>query len=135
MKGFHFSMDTRFYVLIILPLLISITLIRNLKLLAPFSQVANVAMFIGIGIILYYIFQDFPGLKKASIIAPPSRYTLFIGTTLFALEAVGVVSMSQLEYFMAESYSNLYGDFSIIIFLCNGHRVCRLQMKLRILLS
>lgn len=75
-------------------MLIAITLIRNLKFLAPFSQAANVAMFLGIGILLYYIFQNFPSVGSVKVIGPPMRYTLFIGTTLFALEAVGVVSIA-----------------------------------------
>ncbi len=85
-------MDSRIYMLIALPLLVAITLIRNLKLLAPFSQAANVAMFAGLGIILYYIFQSFPSIDSVQPFGPPIRYTLFLGTTLFALEAVGVVS-------------------------------------------
>lgn len=75
-----------------LPPLIVITLIRNLKLLAPFSQVANFAMFAGLGVVLYYVFQEFPPINNVKYVGPPMRYTLFIGTTLFALEAVGVVS-------------------------------------------
>ena len=75
-----------------MPFLIAITLIRNLKLLAPFSQIANVAMFVGIGIVLYYIFENFPGITSEKLVGPPIKYTLFIGTTLFAMEAVGVVS-------------------------------------------
>lgn len=85
-------MDTRIYTLILTPLLIAITLIRNLKLLAPFSQAANFAMFLGLGILLYYIFQEFPSIGSVNFVGSPIRYTFFIGTTLFALEAVGVVS-------------------------------------------
>lgn len=87
------QLDTRVYMLMSLPPLVAITLIRNLKLLAPFSQAANVAIFIGLGIVLYYIFQDFPSMDSVDFVGPPMRYTLFIGTTLFALEAVGVVSI------------------------------------------
>ncbi|KAK7601201.1 hypothetical protein V9T40_008642 [Parthenolecanium corni] len=89
-KGLGYEMEARTYMLIILPLLIAITLIRNLKLLAPFSQAANFAMFLGLGILLYYIFQNFPSINSDKLVGPPMRYTLFIGTTLFALEAVGV---------------------------------------------
>lgn len=84
-------MDTRIYMLMCLPPLVAITLIRNLKLLAPFSQAANVAIFIGLSIVLYYIFQNFEMAPGVENVGPPMRYTLFIGTTLFALEAVGVV--------------------------------------------
>ena len=88
---FGFEMDTRIYMLICLPLLVALTLIRNLKLLAPFSQAANVAMFVGLGIVLYYVFRNFEVEPSVKNIGNPMDYTLFIGTTLFALEAVGVV--------------------------------------------
>ena len=77
----------------LLPFLVAITLIRNLKLLAPFSQIANVAMFVGLGTVLYYIFEQFPAITSEKLVGPPMKYTLFIGTTLFALEAFGVVSV------------------------------------------
>lgn len=73
---------------------ILINMIRNLKLLAPFSSLANVLTFVSFGIILYYIFKG--GLPEfSSLPSFGSLYTfpLFFGTTLFALEAVGVVSI------------------------------------------
>lgn len=87
----YFTLDLHLYMLVILIPLISITLIRNLKLLAPFSQLANVITFFGLGIVFYYVFKDFPPIGSVEFVGPPMKYTLFIGTTLFALEAVGVV--------------------------------------------
>lgn len=78
--------------LILLVPLILICYIRNLKLLAPFSQAANVITFIGIAIILYYIFDDLPPISSAKLVGSAQSFVLYIGTTLFALEAVGVVS-------------------------------------------
>lgn len=73
--------------------LMAITLIRNLKLLAPFSQLANFITFAGLGIVLYYVFRDLPPISSKPLFGEPRKYTLFVGTTLFALEAVGVVSV------------------------------------------
>jgi len=85
-------MNERYYMLIILLPLVAINLIRNLKLLAPFSQAANIITFVGLGIVLWYIFTDLPPINSRPLIGEPRKYTLFVGTTLFALEAVGVVS-------------------------------------------
>lgn len=87
-------MNERYYMLMILIPLVAINLIRNLKLLAPFSQAANIITFVGLAIVLWYIFTDLPPINSRPLIGEPRKYTLFVGTTLFALEAVGVVSSS-----------------------------------------
>lgn len=86
-------LDVRVHMLILLTPLILICYIRNLKLLAPFSQLANIITFIGIAIILYYIFDDLPPISSAKLVGGAQSFVLYIGTTLFALEAVGVVSI------------------------------------------
>ncbi|XP_050432741.1 proton-coupled amino acid transporter-like protein CG1139 [Adelges cooleyi] len=84
-------MDERYYMIMLLLPLIAINLIRNLKLLAPFSQLANIITFVGLGIVLWYVFTDLPPISSRPLVGEPRKYTLFVGTTLFALEAVGVV--------------------------------------------
>lgn len=121
-----FQMDTRVYMLMCLPPLVAITLIRNLKLLAPFSQAANVAIFIGLGIVLYYIFQNFERAPGVENVGPPMRYTLFIGTTLFALEAVGVVLALENNMKTPKSFGGVTGvlsqgmTFVVILYVLMG---------------
>lgn len=79
--------------LILLLPLILINYVPNLKMLAPFSQVANFITFAGLAITLYYILQDLPPVSSRPLVGEPRNYSLFVGTTLFALEAVGVVSL------------------------------------------
>lgn len=85
------ALDERVWMLILLLPLILINMIRNLKLLAPFSQVANIITFIGLGIVMYYIFQDIPTPAERDYVGKARDFALFFGTTLFALEAVGVI--------------------------------------------
>lgn len=80
------------YMLVMLVPFILINSIRNLKLLAPFSIVANILTFITFGMLSYYIFQDMPSISEVPMFGRLYTYPLFFGTTLFALEAVGVVS-------------------------------------------
>ncbi|XP_068141882.1 proton-coupled amino acid transporter-like protein CG1139 [Drosophila tropicalis] len=83
--------DVRLHMcLIIVPLLL-IYSIRNLKLLAPFSTAANLLLFVGFGIILYYIFEDLPPLSTRDAFVSVTKLPTFFGTVLFALEAVGVI--------------------------------------------
>lgn len=85
------EMNVRLIMALLLIPLIGINSIRNLKVLAPFSQVANVITFIGLGIVMYFICQELPPVSSRPLVGDPRNWNLFVGTTLFALEAVGVV--------------------------------------------
>ncbi|XP_046389906.1 proton-coupled amino acid transporter-like protein CG1139 [Ischnura elegans] len=86
------DVDVRIYMLMLLVPLILLNYIPNLKILAPFSSAANVMTFVGLGIVLYYLFgREVPSLSERNAVGEPSHFPLFIGTTLFALEAVGVI--------------------------------------------
>jgi proton-coupled amino acid transporter len=86
------KLDVRLYMLMLLLPLILINWVRNLKLLAPFSTFANIVTFVGLGITLYYVFDGMPPPSERRMAGHIVDLPLFIGTTLFALEAVGVVS-------------------------------------------
>lgn len=95
MVNFHTNQETevQIFMLYILVPLILLNYIRNLKLLAPFSTLANVITTAGFVCILYYVLRD--GLKDAgdrTMIGTWEGIPLFFGTVLFALEAIGVVS-------------------------------------------
>ncbi|GLV45551.1 uncharacterized protein CBL_02571 [Carabus blaptoides fortunei] len=83
--------DLRFYMLFLLPFLILVNLIRNLKWLAPFSMIANFLIAIGMGITFYYIFVDLPEIGSRPNFAPITELPMFFGTAIFALEGIGVV--------------------------------------------
>ncbi|KAH8278192.1 hypothetical protein KR044_001548, partial [Drosophila immigrans] len=75
---------------LIIPLLLIFS-IRNLKLLAPFSAVANFLLFIGLGIVMYFICSELPPLSERNMVEDIMKMPTFFGTVLFALEAVGVI--------------------------------------------
>lgn len=83
--------DLRLYILCLLPLLIPINMIRNLKHLAPLSVIANLLMGTGIIITMYYIFRDLPSFEARKPIADLHKLPMFFGTVIFALEGIGVV--------------------------------------------
>lgn len=91
--NFGMDIDLRYYMLALLPLLISMNLIRNLKYLAPFSMVANVLIGTGMGITFYYIFQDLPPVDSRPTFSSLHQLPIFFGTAIFALEGIGVVSI------------------------------------------
>lgn len=85
--------DVRFYMAMLLPLLILMNLIRNLKYLAPFSMIANTLMAAGMGITFYYIFSDMPSITTADRpqYVEIGKLPMFFGMVIFALEGIGVV--------------------------------------------
>lgn len=79
--------------LIILGPLIAFNLIPSLKLLAPFSALANVLTFVGLGIVVYYLLaEEKKSNEPLDLWGSLATFPLFFGTILFALTAVGVVS-------------------------------------------
>ncbi|XP_014285817.1 proton-coupled amino acid transporter-like protein pathetic isoform X2 [Halyomorpha halys] len=89
---FEHNIDLRFYMLSLLPLLIVVNLIRNLKYLAPFSMVANILMAVGMVITFFYVFRDgLPAVGDRPSFSSFETLPIFFGTAIFALEGVGVV--------------------------------------------
>lgn len=103
-------LDVKTHMLILLLPLILINYVRNLKLLAPFSTLANAITFVGLAMILVYMFDDLPSPSEREMFGTLRNFSLYFGTTLFALEAVGVVSV----YFPRIIFAYLYFPFSFL---------------------
>lgn len=107
-------LDVKTHMLILLLPLILINYVRNLKLLAPFSTLANAITFVGLAMILVYMFKDLPSVNEREMFGTLRNFSLYFGTTLFALEAVGVVSFIHvsipLRYFPFFD-SSFHGEF------------------------
>lgn len=85
------DVDLKLYFLALFVPFLLIMCIRNLKLLAPFSVLANIITFITFGVVLYYVVQDLPSFSDRPSFGTLFNYPLYFGTTLFSLQAVGVV--------------------------------------------
>lgn len=85
-------MSINIYMVIFLLPLILINYIKNLKLLAPFSTIANIITIASFGIILYYLIEAEITFDNKDAFGALKDYPLYFGTVLFALEAIGVVS-------------------------------------------
>jgi len=105
--------DVKLYILALLIPFILINCIRNLKLLAPFSTLANGLTFASFGIVLYYIFQELPDITTVPNFGTAYTFPLFFGTTLFALEAVGVVIALENNMKTPKSFGGAFGVLNI----------------------
>lgn len=84
-------LDARIYMVALLPLLILMNLIRNLKYLSPLSMVANILVATGLGVTFYYIFADSSPIPDTPAIGSITEMPAFFATAIFALEGIGVV--------------------------------------------
>lgn len=80
---------------IFIPFLLILCL-PDLKILAPFSIVANIITLVTFIVVGYYICQNLKNFSDLPAFGTLFNYPLYFGTTLFALQAVGVVSSNSL---------------------------------------
>ncbi|XP_018300333.1 proton-coupled amino acid transporter-like protein CG1139 [Mycetomoellerius zeteki] len=107
-------LDISTHMLILLLPLILINYIRNLKLLAPFSTLANLITFVGLTMILIkYMFQDLPPISDREMFGELRNFSLYFGTTLFALEAVGVIIALENNMKTPQSFGGYCGVLNI----------------------
>lgn len=67
-------------------------LVKDLKLLTPFSSISNIVTLFGFILVFFYLIEDDIIIDQEKMqLKDFSEIPVFIGTTLFALEAVGVV--------------------------------------------
>ncbi|XP_012531464.2 proton-coupled amino acid transporter-like protein CG1139 [Monomorium pharaonis] len=107
------KLDLNEYIAILLLPLILVNYIRNLKFLAPFSTLANIILFAGFGIILYYIFREPLTFEHRVTFGNVTNFPLFFGTVLFALEAIGVIMPLENEMKTPKTFMKPFGVLNV----------------------
>ncbi|GBP04214.1 Proton-coupled amino acid transporter-like protein CG1139 [Eumeta japonica] len=90
-----------------------INLVKDLKVLTPFSTVSNIFTVFGFTLLFFYIIEtDVEVSEDQLYLKDIQEVPVFVGITLFALEAVGVVLA--LEYNMDDpkKFLGLFGLFN-----------------------
>lgn len=83
--------SVRIYILFTMIPVLAIGQIRHLKVLVPFSALANLFIVVTFGITLYYIFKDPLVFDDKPNFASFATLPLFFSTVIFAMEGIGVV--------------------------------------------
>ena len=86
-----FDMPIQFYLLILYLPILGLSLIKSLKVMTPFSLLANIFIMVPIAYVLYVVCQDLPPISKRTLVADLSTQPLFLGTVIFANEAIAIV--------------------------------------------
>ncbi|KYQ58088.1 Proton-coupled amino acid transporter 4 [Trachymyrmex zeteki] len=77
----------------LIPALMLLGQVRDLKYMVPFSVLANTFMITGFSITLYYIFSNsnLHSFNNNRLLAPVENLPRFFATVIFAIEGIGVV--------------------------------------------
>ncbi|KAJ2954570.1 hypothetical protein O0L34_g2859 [Tuta absoluta] len=111
---FGVKINIRVLICIVLVPMILVNLVKDLKMLAPMSFLSNVLISLGLILVAFYLIADDVQLSKGKLqMKDWKEIPNFIGTSLFALEAVGVVLA--LEYNMAnpKQFRGICGLFNV----------------------
>ncbi|XP_030745998.1 proton-coupled amino acid transporter-like protein CG1139 [Sitophilus oryzae] len=98
--------------MIFVPFLL-ILCVKNLKLLAPFSVVANIITLITFGVVCWYIFQGLPKFSDRPAMGSIMNYPLYFGTSLFSLQSVGVVITIENNMATPKNWTQPFGVLNI----------------------
>uniref|UniRef100_A0A4X1TN74 Amino acid transporter transmembrane domain-containing protein n=1 Tax=Sus scrofa TaxID=9823 RepID=A0A4X1TN74_PIG len=116
-------LDIRFYMLIILPFLVLLVFIQNLRVLSIFSTLANITTLGSMALIFEYIVQGIPDPRNLPLMASWKTFLLFFGTAIFTFEGVGIVLSLKNQMKHPQQFSFvLYLGMSLVIvlYICLG---------------
>ncbi|KAK4325594.1 hypothetical protein Pmani_003836 [Petrolisthes manimaculis] len=85
------EMDIHGYMAFLIIPVLAIAMIRSLKVLAPFSLISNVFLGLGLAITFHYLLTDVPSSYDRPEFKSWNQLPLFLGTSIYAFEGIGVV--------------------------------------------
>lgn len=85
------SWDLHAYMIIIIIPVFMISMIKTLRSLYYPSLLSNVLILVGLVLLMTYLLQDLPNAYNRPLYKPISEFPLFLSTSIYAFEGIGVV--------------------------------------------
>ncbi|XP_044257520.1 proton-coupled amino acid transporter-like protein CG1139 [Tribolium madens] len=112
-ESYHWKQDYRVILaLILIPMWLS-TFLGNLKLLTPVSLIANIIMWIGIILILYYSIVHLDLKTQRNLVSNIDKLPLCFGIILFSLSGITFIVPLRMEMRHPESFSTAFGVLNV----------------------
>ncbi|XKL66373.1 hypothetical protein PGB90_009793 [Kerria lacca] len=111
----HDDINLRIIMLYVTLPIILICWIRNLKLLAPLSAVANIILFICFILVFWYMFRETPTFEGKQAVAVLSKIPVYLTTILFATACTGIVLPLKSEMKYPSKFASPSGVLNIAI--------------------
>ncbi|XP_017133590.1 glutamate transporter polyphemus [Drosophila elegans] len=110
--------DLRAFVAVIGLLLMAPFMIRQLKYLIPFNILANILIYVGFLMMMYYLFVDLPPItERAIFFGAVEKLPLFFGIALFSITSVGVMLAIEAQMAKPQHYIGWFGVLNLAIIL------------------
>ncbi|CAF0880645.1 unnamed protein product [Adineta ricciae] len=105
------------YQLIMLVLVIGFSMIRSLKVLAPFSLAANVISLAGLCIIMQYVIRSHLPLDTLPKITQPTEWPVFFASAMYVFEGIALVLPVRQKMKEPEAYGGFNGVLNTGMYL------------------
>ncbi|XP_034839562.1 proton-coupled amino acid transporter-like protein CG1139 [Maniola hyperantus] len=108
------ELSLRLHICFLLAPLTLMGLVKDLKLLTPFSSISNILTLLGLILVFFYLVEDDVTLEEEKL-KPKGliEIPVFVGITLFALEAVGVILALEYNMEKPKRFVGLFGLFNV----------------------
>lgn len=85
------DLSVRFYILMLVPFVLAMGMVRDLKWLVPLSHASNTLFLLGLGTTMYYVLRAAPSPAAARQTGVAADYPLFLSAMIYGMENIGVI--------------------------------------------
>ncbi|XP_059059749.1 proton-coupled amino acid transporter-like protein CG1139 [Achroia grisella] len=109
-----FEASVRIHLCLILLPLILVNLIKDLKMMTPMSTISNIVTVFGLILVFFYLVEEDVSVSDDTLkLKRLEDIPVFIGITLFALEAVGVILALEYNMDCPKKFTGICGLFNL----------------------